>query len=76
MKEIKTKKVNNPKFNLTNGENVPNEGTVVITTPIIRQLLDQNYYKILHVDPTLQHNQMVNNTLHRFENKNLLYKNS
>ena len=74
MKEIKTKKVKNPKFNLSNGENLPNEGTVAITTPIICQLSGKNYYKLLYVDLTLQHNQMVNNMLDQFKGKNLLFK--
>ena len=38
------------------------------------QLSDKNNYKALQTDPTLQDNKMVNDTLHRFENENLLSK--
>ena len=39
-----------------------------------RQLSDKNNYKILQTDPTLQHNKMVNDKLHRFKSENLLSK--
>ena len=39
-----------------------------------RQLSDKKNYKTLQTDPTLQHNKMVNDTLDRFKNENLLSK--
>ena len=39
-----------------------------------RQLSDKNNYKTLLTDSTLQHNKMVNDTLERFKNENLLSK--
>ena len=38
------------------------------------QLSDKKNYKILQTDPTLQHNQMVNDRLDWFKNENLLFK--
>ena len=38
------------------------------------QLSDKNNFKALQTDPTLQDNKMANDTLHRFENENLLSK--
>ena len=39
-----------------------------------RQLSDKNIYNTLQTDPTLQHNKIVNDTLDRFKNENLLSK--
>ena len=39
-----------------------------------RELSDKNNYIILQTEPTLQHNKMVNDTLDRFKNENLLSK--
>ena len=39
-----------------------------------RQLSDKNNYKTLQINPTLQHNKMVNESLDRFKNENLLSK--
>ena len=39
-----------------------------------RQLSDKNSYKILLTNPNLQHCKMVNDTLDRFKNENLLSK--
>ena len=39
-----------------------------------RQLSDRNNYKTFQTDPNLQHNKMVNDTLDRFKNENLLSK--
>ena len=39
-----------------------------------RQLSDKNIYSTLQTDPTLKHNKMVNDTLDRFKNENLLSK--
>ena len=39
-----------------------------------RQLFGKNNHKTLQTDPTLQHNKMVNDTLDRFKNENLLSK--
>ena len=39
-----------------------------------RELSDKNNYIILQIEPTLQHNKMVNDTLDRFKNENLLSK--
>ena len=39
-----------------------------------RQLSDNNSYKTLQTDPTLQHSEMVSDAFDRFKNKNLLFK--
>ena len=39
-----------------------------------RHLSDKNIYNTLQTDPTLQHNKIVNDTLDRFKNENLLSK--
>ena len=38
------------------------------------QLSDQINYKMLQTDPTLQHNEKVNDALYRFQNENLLFE--
>ena len=38
------------------------------------QLSNKKNYKTLRTDPTLQHNKMVNDTLDRFKNENILSK--
>ena len=37
-----------------------------------RQLFDKNNYKTLQINPILQHNKMVNDTIDRYKNENLL----
>ena len=39
-----------------------------------RQLSDKHYYKTLQEDPTLQHSNLVNDTIDRFKKENLLSK--
>ena len=41
-----------------------------------RQLSDKNNYKTFLTNPILQHNKMVNGTLYKFENENLLPQNT
>ena len=49
-------------------------GTEIYIKESNRQLSNKSNYKILHTDPTLQHNKMVCDTLDTFKNENLLSK--
>ena len=51
---------------------IMNTGNYIIEAN--RQLADKNNYKTFETDSTLQHNKMVNDTLGRLKNENLLSK--
>ena len=56
------------------GGAVANMDTEIYIKEANCQLSDKNNHKILQTDPTLQHNKVVNDTLNRFKNENLLSK--
>ena len=92
----KTKKIKNPKPNLSKGEQKAMEelakrkdiiitnadkGSAAVIMDVEkyineanRQLSDKLNYMTLQEDPTLQHSNLVNDTIDRFKNENLLSK--